>query len=97
MNSLKTSLRSALGDSGPQIDIMLQRKESILGLFIQLQKLLNASSLDKTVTLGGKRYDHQVDQEVLPKRDLLDKEVSMVAQALLKELGSQFDWDKVQE
>lgn len=41
-----------------------------------MQKLLNSSSLDKTVTHGGKRYDHNIDQEILPLRDLNDKKVT---------------------
>jgi hypothetical protein len=88
MNSLKTSLRSSHSDSGGQIDRMLKDEDSLLNLFIALQKLLNASSLDKTVTHGGKRYDHATDQEILPKRDLNDKKVAQLAQVLLQQLDA---------
>lgn len=62
---------------------MLKDQSSMLNLFIGMQKLLNASSLDKTVTHGGRRYDHATDQEILPKRDLNDKKVAHLAQVLL--------------
>jgi hypothetical protein len=48
-----------------------------------MQKLLNSSSLDKTVTHGGKRYDLNIDQEILPLRDLNDKKVTQLAKQLL--------------
>jgi hypothetical protein len=79
MNSLKTSLRSSNSNSGGQIDRMLKDQDSMLNLFIGLQKLLNASSLDRTVTHGGKRYDHATDQEILPQRDLNYKKVAQLA------------------
>jgi len=72
MNSLKTSLRSSNTDSGFQIDRILKADDSLLNLFIALQKLLSTSSLDGTASQGGKRYDHFTDQESLPKRDLND-------------------------
>ena len=50
MNSLKTSLRSSNSDSGMEIDKMLKDEQSLLSLFIALQKLLSTSSLDKAVT-----------------------------------------------
>ena len=50
MNSLKTSLRSSNSDSGTGIDKMLKDEQSLLSLFIALQKLLGTSSLDKAVT-----------------------------------------------
>ena len=50
MNSLKTSLRSSNSDSGTEIDKMLKDEQSLLSLFIALQKLLSTSSLDKAVT-----------------------------------------------
>jgi hypothetical protein len=76
---------------------MLKDQDSLLNLFIALQKLLNASSLDKTVTHGGKRYDHAIDQEILPKRDLNDKKVAELAQLLLNQLDAQFDPDLIQK
>lgn len=98
MNSQKTSLRSStLDGSGQVIDKMLEEKKSILNLFIELQKLLNSSSLDKTVTHGGKRYDHNIDQEILPMRDLHDQEVANIAGKLLLEIDAQFDMDVIQE
>jgi len=72
MNSLKTSLRSSNTDSGFQIERILKADDSLLNLFIALQKLLSTSSLDGTASQGGKRYDHFTDQESLPKRDLND-------------------------
>jgi hypothetical protein len=97
MNSLKTSLRSSNSNSGGQIDRMLKDQDSMLNLFIGLQKLLNASSLDRTVTHGGKRYDHATDQENLPKRDLNDKKVAQLAEMLLQQLDAQFDPEVVQK
>lgn len=61
MNSLKTSLRSSNSETGGQIGSMLKDEGGMLNLFIGLQKLLNSSSLDKTVTHGGRRYDHATD------------------------------------
>ena len=58
----------------------------MLNLFIMMQKLLSSSSLDKTVTHGGKRYDHNIDQEILPIRDLHDKKVSEIARVLLERI-----------
>ena len=97
MNSLKTSLRSSRTDSGQQVEKMLKDNESMLNLFVILQKLLATSSLDKTVTHGGKRYDHNIDQEILPKRDLHDKKVSEIAQVLLAKIDAQFDKDVIQK
>lgn len=86
MNSLKTSLRSSHSDSGGEVDKMLKDENSMLNLFVKMQKLLATSSLDRTVTHGGKRYDHNVDQEILPKRDMQDKRVSEVANVLLERI-----------
>jgi hypothetical protein len=72
MNSLKSSLRSGNSYSGGEINQMLNNNDSVLNLFTAMQKLLNTSSLDKTVTDGGKRYDLNIDQEILPLRDLND-------------------------
>jgi hypothetical protein len=86
MNSLKTSLRSSSTDSGVKIDRMIKDDGSLLNLFTALQKLLATSSLDGTAPQGGKRYDHFIDQESLPKRDLHDAKVSEVARVLLKSI-----------
>jgi len=51
---------------------MLIEKDSLLNLFIALQKLLHTSSLDLSVMEDIGRYDHNVDQEHLPRRDLHD-------------------------
>lgn len=51
--------------------------------------------MDKTVTHGGKRYDHNIDQEVLPMRDLHDQEVANIAGKLLLEIDAQFDMDVI--
>lgn len=61
MNSLQASLRSGTSASGAILLKMLSEEESLLNLFSALQKLLGASSLDKSVTHGGQRYDHQTD------------------------------------
>merc|ERR1712100_540911 len=97
MNSLRTSLRSSKTDSGAKIDLILKDNDSLLNLLIALQKLLATSSLDCTVPSFGKRYDHQTDQEILPKRDLHDVKVSEVAKVLLKSIDAQFDWQVINE
>mmetsp|Transcript_42571 Transcript_42571/g.65287 ORF Transcript_42571/g.65287 Transcript_42571/m.65287 type:complete len:276 (-) Transcript_42571:764-1591(-) len=90
MNSLKTSLRSSNSQSGNIIEGMLSQQGSLLNFFISLQKLLSTSSLDSEAS-EGRRYDHNIDQEVLPQRDLHDKKVVEIAMKLLDELNKQFD------
>lgn len=88
MTSLKTSLRSSTSESGGEIDRMLKNETSLLNLFSALQKLLGSSTLDGSIANPAVRYDHNVAQEVLPKRDLHDKQVSEVAKALLVQLDA---------
>lgn len=97
MNSLKTSLRSSDRDSGLQIDKALKDQGSLLSLFVALQNLLGGSSLDGSATLGGKRYDHFTDQEILPKRDLHDAKVAEVARVLLIAIDAQFRTAVIEE
>lgn len=72
MTSLKTSLRSSASESGGNIERMLKNDKSLLNLFIALQQLLGSSTLDSGVVTPALRYDHNIDQESLPKRDLND-------------------------
>lgn len=96
MTSLKTSLRSSSSEPGGNIERMLKNDQSLLNLFIALQQLLGSSTLDSGVAAPALRYDHNIDQEVLPKRDLHDQQVSEVAGKLLEQLDSQFDRDTIQ-
>jgi hypothetical protein len=61
MSTLQASLRSGASESGAELRKMIGDEESLLNLFSAMQKLLGASSLDKTVAQGGRRYDHQTD------------------------------------
>lgn len=76
---------------------MLKNENSLLNLFIALQQLIGSSSLDNNISGPGIRYDHNVDQEILPKRDLHDKQVSEVAAKLIVQLDAQFDKDAIQK
>lgn len=84
INSFKTSLRASGTDSGSQIKGMLSQEASLLNLFIALQKLLEGSSLHMSVLATSKRYDHQTDQDELPRRDLNDRKVAEMAAMLIK-------------
>jgi len=88
MNSLQASLRSGAAESGSLLRSMLGEEESLLNLFSSMQKLLCSSSLDPRVTDGGERYDHQTNQEALPKRDLHDQKVAEVARKLMASIDA---------
>jgi len=85
---LKTSLRSSTSESGGEIDRMLKNEKSLLNLFSALQKLLASSTLAGGIANPAVRYDHNIAQEVLPKRDLHDRQLSEVAKALLVRLDA---------
>jgi hypothetical protein len=90
-SSLQASLRSGASESGALLRAQLGEKESLLNLFGGLQKLLSASSLDRSAIQRGERYDHQTDQATLPQRDLHDQKVVELAERLSVELDAQLD------
>ena len=75
----------------------MKSDSNILRLFVQLQKLLAASSLDESATGPGRRYDQQISQEDLPRRDLHDAQLAEVANKLRARLDEQFNLKLLKE
>ena len=66
-------------------------------LFIKMQSLLISSSLDKRVTESPVRYDHNIDQAVLPARDDNDRRVMALGHELIRQIDSRFPYQQMME
>ena len=80
-----------MSDAAGQLSSLLGDQESLLNLFSALQKLMLESSLNPVVRKYGERYDHMIDQDSLPLRDLNDQKLAEVASKLIAQIDAQLD------